>query len=133
MKLFSLPKNKRLVSNSQFRAVLASRLRADDELLRLYIADNNCGYPRLGISVEKTCGTAVVRNRLKRLLRETFRQNQHEIPQGFDYLLMISHQWTKKNGCSADAAKAVKKLSFDDVKTSFLALVDKAVRELDKK
>jgi len=119
MKQFSFPKEKRLVSNKQFKAVLALGRRLSNELLTLYIAENNCGYPRLGVSVGKSCGNAVVRNRLKRLLREAFRQNQDRIPAGFDYLLMISPQWQKKSG----TAEPVRLPTFEQVKDSFLALI----------
>ena len=73
---FSFPKEKRLVSNRQFKAVLARGLRLSNGLLTLCMGENDCGYPRLGVSVSKSCGNAVVRNRLKRLLREAFRQSQ---------------------------------------------------------
>jgi len=87
------------------------------------MAENNCGYPRLGISVGKACGSAVVRSRLKRLLREAFRQSQGRIPADFDYLLMISPQWSKKSDKSC-YKEAVRQLTCEQVKTSFLALMN---------
>ena len=89
-------------------------------MLALYMARNDCGYSRLGVSVGKSRGNAVVRNRLKRLMREAFRQNQHQIPAGFDYVLMISHRWTKKS----NVEKSTKMPTFEEVEASFLALVD---------
>jgi len=122
MKRLSFPKEKRLVSNVQFKAVLSHkrRRRFSDRLLTLYIAENDRGYSRLGVSVGKSCGNAVVRNRLKRLLREVFRQSQEKIPAGFDYVLMISPRWTKKSSARATASLP----TFEQVKTSLLALVN---------
>ena len=124
MKQFSFPKEKRLVNNRQFKAVLARGRRLSNGLLTLYMAENDCGYPRLGVSVSKSCGNAVVRNRLKRLLREAFRQSQDSIPAGFDYLLMVSHQWLKKSR----TGKAARLPTFEQVKGSFLALVQELTR-----
>lgn len=122
MKRFSLPKSKRLVNNRQFKAVLARNLRVSNGLLTLYMGENDCGYPRLGVSVGKSCGNAVVRNRLKRLLREAFRQSQGQIPAGFDYLLMISPQWLEKLDKSGPK-EAARQLTFEQVKASLLALI----------
>jgi len=126
-KRFSFPKKKRLVNNRQFKAVLADGLRLSNGLLMLYIAENNCGYPRVGISISKSCGGAVVRNRLKRLLREAFRQSQDRIPAGFDYLIMLSPQWLKRSGnekaARCDASRRAKLPTFEQVKDSFLTLV----------
>ncbi len=129
----SFPKKKRLVSNRQFKAVLAHKLCVSDGLLTLYIAENNCGYARLGVSVGKSQGGAVVRNHLKRLLREAFRQNQGQIPAGFDYLLMISPDWPKKENMPAIAGKTVGQPTFEQVKASFLALVAAAVSRIKTK
>lgn len=127
MKRFSFPKKKRLVSNRQFKAVMASGERLSNGLLTLYMSQNDCSYPRLGVSVGKSCGNAVVRNRLKRLLREAFRQNQDRIPAGFDYLIMISPQWQKKSG----TAKPLRLPTFEQVKDSFLALVNSSLGSND--
>ena len=123
---FSFPKKKRLISNEQFRAVLARRLNVSDNILTLYMVENDCGYPRLGVSIGKSCGIAVVRNRLKRLLREAFRRSQGEIPAGFDYLLMISPQLSKKLDKLSRAKEVVEKLTFEQINGSFLALVRSA-------
>jgi len=126
------PKSKRLVSDSQFKAVLARNVCVSDRLLTLYIAENDCGYSRLGIGIGKSCGGAVVRNRLKRLLREVFRQSQYRIRPGFDYLLMMSHGYIK-SAKSTGHKQAVRQLSFEQLKDSFLTLAAAAVAVKDQK
>jgi ribonuclease P protein component len=44
--------------------------------------------PRVGLAVPKAAGTAVVRNKLKRRLREAFRMRLAELPQDQDYVLV---------------------------------------------
>ncbi|HKD31897.1 MAG TPA: ribonuclease P protein component [Gaiellaceae bacterium] len=44
---------------------------------------------RLGLAVPKAVGTAVVRNQIKRRLRELFRERSAELPQDHDYVLVV--------------------------------------------
>ena len=120
----SLPKNRRLASNRQFKAVLDHGRRVGNRLLTLYIAPNACGYPRLGVSVGKASGNAVVRNRLKRLLREAFRQNQDRIGQDFDYVLMISPALSRRLKDPQTRAKTLAALDFQKMQEAFLSLVE---------
>jgi len=117
----SFPKSKRLLKNEQFRAVLAKNLCISNGSLTLYMAANDCGHPRLGISVSKAVGRAVLRNRLKRLVREVFRQNQHRIPAGFDYLIIVSQVAVKSD--MPGSCKKASLLTFEQLRTSFLDLV----------
>lgn len=120
----SFPKKKRLASNRQFKAVLDHGRRAGDSLLTLYLAPNLCGYPRLGVSVGKSAGNAVVRNRLKRLLREAFRRSQDRIPQDFDYVLMIAPGLARRLKQARTGKSALAALTLQRVQESFLSLIE---------
>lgn len=119
---------------------MAGSLCASDGFLVLYIRRNDCGYSRLGVSVGKSCGCAVVRNRAKRLLREVWRLCQGQIPAGFDYLLIVSPKWprvpasrgSKKVDGSADSKAAVRRMTFEQVRTSFLTLADELRKRRQK-
>jgi ribonuclease P protein component len=71
----------RLRSKLQFDAIYASGRRLDDRYFGLRVKPNGLGHPRVGLAVAvKTAGNAVSRNRLRRLVRESFRLAQHELP-----------------------------------------------------
>lgn len=126
MRRFSLARNKRLAGSKAFKAVLAGRLRFSNELLTLYMAQNNCGYPRVGISVGKSLGKAVLRNRLKRLLREAFRRSQEQIPAGFDYVVMFSRRLSE----SSESAKQA--ITSEQIKSALLLLVSNASKKISR-
>lgn len=50
--------------------------------------DDPEGEARLGLAVPRTVGSAVVRNRVKRLLRESWRSLLADVPPGRDYVLV---------------------------------------------
>jgi ribonuclease P protein component len=85
---FRFPQHARLKTPAEFKAVYDGKRSASDGVLVVYAARSVRPHPRVGLSVSRKVGNAVVRNRWKRLLREAFRLNQRDLPGGFDYILI---------------------------------------------
>lgn len=71
----------RLHNKSDFDRVYADARRYTDALFAVFVRPNGGPVARLGLSVaSRIIGNAVRRNRIKRLVRESFRLHQHELP-----------------------------------------------------
>ena len=71
----------RVRTKPQFDAIYAGGKRIDDRFFGLRVMPNAVGHPRIGLAVAvKTAGNAVARNRLRRLVRESFRLAQNDLP-----------------------------------------------------
>lgn len=65
----------------EFRAVRQRGKKLSDAYFSLSVVDNQGLNPRLGLAIAtRVFGSAVARNRIKRLTRESFRLAQHELP-----------------------------------------------------
>lgn len=75
------PRDARLRRPSEFAALRTSSGRASGRCFHMRYRDNALGHARLGLAISKRVSKrAVERNRIKRLLRESFRRVRHELP-----------------------------------------------------
>ncbi len=84
----------RLSRSRDFDAVYRQGRSVSTRFLVLYWFSRETGadaieVARLGLAVPRAVGTAVVRNRIKRRLRELFRERSSELPQDHDYVLVV--------------------------------------------
>lgn len=81
-------KRVRLLKPAEFGRVFKKAHRSSDRQLTILAAPNNLGYPRLGLAISKKhAKRAVDRNRIKRLVRESFRLHFSELPAA-DFVVM---------------------------------------------
>ncbi len=90
-------KIKTLKKNYEFKNVFLKGKFYKGKQISIYVLKNNKKINVIGIAVStKQCG-AVLRNRIKRLVRENYRLIKSELKQGFDIVFL----WNKKGDAKA--------------------------------
>lgn len=80
-------KSERLKKNSDFKSVYAKGRSFATKILVMYYKPNRQGYNRIGFSISKKVGKAVVRNRVRRLIKENLKQ-MDDINVGYDIIFI---------------------------------------------
>jgi ribonuclease P protein component len=83
----SFRRSDRIRRQREFDRVYGEEAYAADQVLVVRACRNELGRTRLGLSVSRKVGNAVVRNRWKRLIREAFRLRRALLPVGLDVVV----------------------------------------------
>lgn len=96
----TLPREERLRKRAEFTRVQGRGKKHHTERFLVFVLPrkpgNETAPARLGVTVSKKVGGAVVRNRVKRLLREAFRRRKTLFPMGLD-IVFIAKQTASKS------------------------------------
>jgi ribonuclease P protein component len=77
-----------LKDNEDFKEIYRSGKSFANKYLIMYVKKNNYEYNRIGISVSKKVGNSVVRHRLTRLIRESYRLSEDNFISGLDIIVV---------------------------------------------
>lgn len=86
-----------LKKNSDFQRVYKEGKSYANKYLVMYILKRDTQRNRIGISVSKKVGNSVVRHRLTRLIRESYRLNENEFVGGLDIIVIARPGAKEKN------------------------------------
>ena len=76
------------MKNRDFQVVYKNGKSYANKYLVMYVLENNTKENRLGISVSKKVGNSVVRHRITRLIRESYRLQESKFQNGFDIVVI---------------------------------------------
>ena len=97
-----------LKKNHQFQFVYKNGKSYANKYLVMYVKENGLGKNRIGISVSKKVGNSVVRHRVTRLVRESYRLHENVFNSGLDIVIIA------RNNCA--------EASYEEVESALLHL-----------
>ena len=84
------------------------------EFIHMYIKETTSTYNKFGIAISKKQGKAVKRNRIKRLIRENYKNFESRIKEGVQILVIINKE------------KNIENISFKEIEDNFYSTLKKA-------
>ncbi len=81
------PKTNHLLKSAEFRNVFNKGRKTVTASLVFHVLRTDLGEPRLGLAVSRKVGNAVVRNFVKRRIREAFREKKSSFSESYDIVV----------------------------------------------
>lgn len=90
---YGFPKSRRVCTSEDFNAVFKEGFKFKQGCLIIYSKPNQHSYPRLGLAVsKKAIPKAAERNKVKRLIRESFRRTQYQLT-NIDVVVVVTRRY----------------------------------------
>ena len=109
-----LKKTKMLRKNYEFKKVLSKGKYFSGENIEVFILKNNKDINYIGLAISTKVGKAVVRNKIKRIIRENYKNIENNIKNGYSIVFL----W-KKN-------KPTENAKYEKIKEDINNIFDKA-------
>ena len=122
--------NQRLKSARDFDAVFAEKNSVAGKWIILFGKHHGGELSRLGISISRRAGIAVVRNRFKRLCREAFRLAQYELPKGWDWIVLPRRPSPTNRGSKNQRSKEKPAWTLAEIDSELRRLTSRLVERL---
>ena len=109
-----MKKTKMLKKNYEFKNVLQKQNYYGGKQIEIFVMKNKKQENFLGIAVSKKVANSVERNRIKRYIREAYRNIEEQIKEGYNIVIL----WKRK--------VAVEKANYHDIRKDLLAIFKRA-------
>ena len=100
--------------NYEFKTLFSKGKFYYGDFIHMYIKKGNSSINKFGIAISKKQGKAVKRNRIKRLIRENYKNFESHIKKGTQILIIINKE------------KNIEEITFKDIENYFLRTLKKS-------
>ncbi len=97
--------------STEFNDIIKNGKYLKNEHFVIYYVDSNEEFPKFGLAVSKKCGNAVVRNKIKRQLRDLISRHKKLFSNTKNYIIMVR--------------RGINEISFKIMEESFILLLTK--------
>ena len=100
--------------NYEFKTLFSKGKFYYGDFIHMYIKKGNSSINKFGIAISKKQGKSVKRNRIKRLIRENYKNFESRIEKGTQILIIINKE------------KNIEEITFKDIENNFLRTLKKS-------